>query len=274
MKQIRTRVRHLVDTQRTQLPFHARSVGHKWLDPYETRNREAGDFVEIYWGIAGSGEFSIPGGEAVLVGPNEVFSYQPNVPHHFRAGPKGFEFRHWTIDGPLAAATVAGFGILPPWPRRVGPAPAKLFDRMYELLTDVRVEAEREASGVAYQLLLAAAQPGGVAAECSTVPDALIRASLRILYEEFTNSSFGIEAIADRLRVDRTVLSRRFHKATGFSPRRYLMGLRLQKALHLLKETGDSITAIARQSGFSSLCYFSRAIRASTGLSPTEYRRF
>ena len=47
---------------------------------------------------------------------------------------------------------------------------------------------------------------------------------------------------------------------------------RVQHACRLLRSTGDSITAIALQSGFSTIRNFNRAFREETGMTPREYR--
>lgn len=262
-----------MDKPRILAPVCARSVGTTILDPNETHRRAPGDFVQVYWITAGGGEFHLSEGPPVTVGPGEIFSYPPRVPHDFHAGGKGCEYRFWTLDGPLAVPTVAAFGLTPPWPRYAGPAPLELFDRLYELLIDMRLEAERQASAVAYQLLVAASGSPRGESEADAVSDPLVKWCVRQMLSDFSDPALGIAAIAQRRRVDRSVLSRRFHRAMGVSPKRYLARLRMQNALGLLKETNRPVGEIARLTGFSNPYYFSRAVRQATGLSPTDCRR-
>lgn len=73
--------------------------------------------------------------------------------------------------------------------------------------------------------------------------------------------------------VGRSTLYRQFVAATGEPPARHLRKMRMQEACRMLRESPESITAIARACGFSSLFAFSRAFRRETGQSPTAYRR-
>ena len=55
--------------------------------------------------------------------------------------------------------------------------------------------------------------------------------------------------------------------------RERLQELRLRRAITLLTETDDSISAIATACGFSSPNYFKDVFRRVIGMPPTEYRR-
>jgi DNA-binding LacI/PurR family transcriptional regulator len=73
--------------------------------------------------------------------------------------------------------------------------------------------------------------------------------------------------------VGRTTLYRQFLAATGEPPARHLRKMRIQEACRMLRESSDSITAIAQACGFSSLFSFTRSFRRETGQSPTQYRK-
>lgn len=57
----------------------------------------------------------------------------------------------------------------------------------------------------------------------------------------------------------------------GASPIEQLISVRIQAAKDLLKSSNKSITEIAEDTGFSSIHYFSRRFKLSTGMTPTEY---
>jgi len=57
------------------------------------------------------------------------------------------------------------------------------------------------------------------------------------------------------------------------SPYHYLLGLRLDKAARLLKETKRSVTDIAFDCGFNDGNYFSRSFHRYFGRSPRTYRK-
>jgi AraC family transcriptional regulator len=66
---------------------------------------------------------------------------------------------------------------------------------------------------------------------------------------------------------------RLFRAAVGQPPRHYLTGLRIEAACHLLERDGRSVTEVAYLCGFSSSAHLGAALRRSTGMSPTAYRR-
>lgn len=80
----------------------------------------------------------------------------------------------------------------------------------------------------------------------------------------------------DLLRIahmSRSNLMRVFRNATGQAPIAYLMRLRIQKAMELLRNTDMSITEIALQTGFNDSNYFSRQFNKLIGDSPSAYRK-
>ncbi|MCU0857021.1 MAG: AraC family transcriptional regulator [Pontiellaceae bacterium] len=79
----------------------------------------------------------------------------------------------------------------------------------------------------------------------------------------------------DLLRIahmSRSNLMRVFRRATGQSPFEYLIRLRIQKSMDMLRNTGLSITEIALETGFNDSNYFSRQFKRITRESPSAYR--
>lgn len=71
---------------------------------------------------------------------------------------------------------------------------------------------------------------------------------------------------------ERTLL-RRFRKATGRTPGRYLQAVRIEHAKRMLETGGESAGEIAGMVGYADATAFFKAFRELTGLSPGEYRR-
>lgn len=64
-----------------------------------------------------------------------------------------------------------------------------------------------------------------------------------------------------------------FRSLTSSTPYRYLLDVRLQHALQLLRETNSSITEICFASGFQSLSHFISTFKKQFGASPSLIRR-
>lgn len=72
--------------------------------------------------------------------------------------------------------------------------------------------------------------------------------------------------------MSRSNLMRVFRRATGQSPIEYLIRLRIRKAMELLRNTEQTITEIALETGFNDSNYFSRQFKEITRESPSAYR--
>ncbi|MCK9284700.1 MAG: AraC family transcriptional regulator [Rhodocyclaceae bacterium] len=79
--------------------------------------------------------------------------------------------------------------------------------------------------------------------------------------------------LADKVGVSRAHFARRFRTLTGTSPHRYLTMRRIEKAKQLLGETTDSLAQIALEVGFSNQSHFTQVFHATTGITPSQYRR-
>jgi AraC-like DNA-binding protein len=104
------------------------------------------------------------------------------------------------------------------------------------------------------------------------------RALLRIgrlvsTLEERYGEPWTLEQLAAAAHLSRTSLLRVFRKATGQSPIDYLIGLRIEAAMRLLRQSDATVTHIAMESGFSDSNYFARQFRRVCGCTPSEFRR-
>ncbi len=67
--------------------------------------------------------------------------------------------------------------------------------------------------------------------------------------------------------------ARAFRRATGQSPHRYLVGLRLEEARRLLDTSDLPVTEVGLRCGFGQPSHFSTAFRQATGHSPRAWRQ-
>ena len=82
----------------------------------------------------------------------------------------------------------------------------------------------------------------------------------------------SLSGTASALGFNEAYLSSMFKKSMGVSFTQYLLTLRLNKAVWLLKETPMPVSEVAGQSGFSSLKTFHRVFKNAYGTSPGQYR--
>jgi len=247
------------------LPLGARSVGHYRVAPFWRDAVRIKAFAQLFWGVAGAGALVIEGIERRL-GPREVAIYLPGMEHRVYALGETWEYRWYTMDGPLAAPIVTSFG-LTAGVFAAGPAPADLFDALTSAIRDVSRAGELRASALAYKLLAAAAarrrEPG---------PDPRILSALDRIHRQWPDPDLGVESLARDVGLHRSAFARKFVDAVGAPPVVYITQMRIQHALTLLKQTDKPITQVSRECGYRDPNYFSRLMRAKFGLSAREVR--
>jgi AraC-like DNA-binding protein len=82
-----------------------------------------------------------------------------------------------------------------------------------------------------------------------------------------------IESLAREVSVSRATLARRFSDLVGETPLGYLTRWRMDLAAQRLRDTDDTIAAIAAAVGYRSEYAFSRAFARHRGIAPGRYRR-
>jgi LacI family transcriptional regulator len=103
------------------------------------------------------------------------------------------------------------------------------------------------------------------------VADALVADALGLIAARY-REPLGAGEIAAELGVSRRTLETRFRAHLGFTVGERLARRRLDAAKELLAQPRVPISDVAEGSGYGSASHFSTAFRASTGLSPREWR--
>jgi len=83
---------------------------------------------------------------------------------------------------------------------------------------------------------------------------------------------FDVNALCQHLFLSKSHLIHKFHEQTGMSPKRYLTGVRVQKAKRYLAQSKKSIAEIAQLTGFENEKNIYYAFKTVVGCSPTEFR--
>jgi AraC family transcriptional regulator len=84
---------------------------------------------------------------------------------------------------------------------------------------------------------------------------------------------FNLDRLAAQAGLSKFYFNRLFKSAMGMSPSRYQINLRMDEAKRLLRETKQSVVAIALDVGYTNPSHFAQLFRRETGLSPSDYRR-
>lgn len=72
--------------------------------------------------------------------------------------------------------------------------------------------------------------------------------------------------------MSRRTFERRFRKATGDAPLKYIQRIRIEKARQLLESTSDTFEEITFQVGYEDPSTFRRMFQRYTGLQPGVYK--
>jgi AraC family transcriptional regulator len=84
---------------------------------------------------------------------------------------------------------------------------------------------------------------------------------------------FDLDLLAAKTGLSKFHFHRLFKRATGMAPAKYQLAARLNEARRRLRETRQSVVAIALDLGYSSPSHFAQVFRRETGLTPSDYRR-
>jgi len=90
---------------------------------------------------------------------------------------------------------------------------------------------------------------------------------------EHLADEFDLEQLAGQAGLSKFHFHRLFKSATGVSPLQYHTNLRMNAARQLLRETKQSVVAVALEVGYANPSHFARLFRREAGLSPSDYRR-
>lgn len=118
------------------------------------------------------------------------------------------------------------------------------------------------------ETVIVAHRPPATASSSSSV----VYGVLACIAENLTNPDLSIKTIAGTLGLNLDYVGRRFKQVMGISVGDYLLRERIKLAVMRLKETSDTLEAIASAAGFGSLRHFLRQFKAQLGLTPTEVR--
>ena len=101
----------------------------------------------------------------------------------------------------------------------------------------------------------------------------LLSKCVNVIRENFENPDFDVTALASELCMGRSKLYMQFKQMTGLTPNEFILKVKLDEAMSLLKNHPElNISEISIRLGFSSPRYFSKSFKAFFGVAPQAVR--
>jgi AraC-like DNA-binding protein len=101
---------------------------------------------------------------------------------------------------------------------------------------------------------------------------AQIRCALDLMHANVAHD-WTLDELAQRVSLSRTAFAMKFRAALGDTPLSYLRTLRMQHAMRLLSESGQSLESIAASVGYQDAFGFSKVFKKVVGTSPRAFRQ-
>lgn len=196
-------------------------------------------------------------GEAALIFPNQVHSFDSQSAHHVL----------FIFSSKLIAAFASKYEKRLPVNNRFA-----LPDEMVRALLALEEDSSNiRIKGVLYSVCAHFEQTARYR-EVTGEQKNLLYSIFRFVEQSY-KTDCTLQAAAHTLGYDMAYLSRYFKKATGMSYNAYVNACRLSWAAYLLHNGTDSILACSIECGYPSLRTFNRNFKDYYGMTPQEYRK-
>lgn len=237
------------------------------------------DYYLVHTIISGCGTFVSGGkryechaGDTFVIFPGELFSYEADEQAPWR-------YAWVAFAGTAAYSLLARAGITESSPviRDAGRRIVPMLRRIRKLLerAESPVIADMESAGYLRVLLAGYAEANRDRTVGSTGGgtdmDRQIAQAIRLLSTNYAQP-LSIDGLSKTFGYHRTHFSMMFKRATGLSPKQYLLKVRMERAESLLL-TVLPIEQVAASVGFGDPLYFSKQFHRWSGMSPTAYRK-
>jgi len=151
-------------------------------------------------------------------------------------------------------------------------------ERMKEELRDPQPGGSLIAQQLAYMMLVQALRlhladgTRGKVGWLFALADKQMSAALACMHD-VPGHPWTLQKLAEHVGMSRSIFALRFKETVGTTPMEYLTRWRMLLAGDRLKNSGDSISAIALSLGYESESAFGKAFRRVMGCSPRQYSR-
>ncbi|MBD2868638.1 response regulator [Paenibacillus arenilitoris] len=101
----------------------------------------------------------------------------------------------------------------------------------------------------------------------------LVQEVMRYIAANYRNIDLDLTMIADRMNLSTSHIGKLFKEETGISIKQYISDYRIDLAKKLVESEHYKMHTIAELCGFASASYFVKVFKASTDMSPLQYRK-
>lgn len=107
--------------------------------------------------------------------------------------------------------------------------------------------------------------------EFTKLDNELLNQAKKNVLQNISSPEFSVQMLSNLLAMSRVNLHVKFKALCGLSPSEFIMQIRLQEAVRLLKNKEHQIGEIADLTGFSTASHFSRNFKKYYGASPSDF---
>lgn len=219
----------------------------------------------------GKGKFTIQGKTYELKEGN-FFYIPPDTLNYYEADAKTPWSYSWVgMKGEILPAFFEKLGISAQNP--VGTYTAEMLELATEInkSTDTSPEASLLSVGKCYLLLHRMEAVLSNPERDQKRPSEYVEMAMSIINKRL-HKPVSVSGLAEEIGIDRSYLCSIFKRELDCSPQSYILEKKIEKAKYFLASTQENVKYIALSLGYEDQFVFSRAFKARTGYSPSDWR--
>lgn len=230
-------------------------------------------YYSVHFVLEGEGMFS-QNETKIRIQQGDLFCLLPNQTHYYSSDPHKLLKMFWlAFDGKQSAALLKHFGITNYSPHVSGLINEDIITILDELSSHFKRFAEDdELNGLSiiYKLFHHLTVQSKRKNLTITTPTSWVQKCKEYMDIHFAEN-ISVNDVAKYVGIHRSHFTTSFVNEVGVTPIKYLLSLKMNRALQLISEGTHTITEIALSLGYSDLYSFSRAFKNYFNVSPTQY---
>lgn len=250
-----------------KLPYKILLMATDW----NQRNLKRPHGVEFYilmQCISGEG-FVIYNDKKIIVSPNDIFLWAPNVPQYYYSE----DTKNWVVNwisfeaDKIPFDIEEGFFITHFFPKSLGIAK---FDTIKELLMTESISGQIRASSALYDFLC---DINIYSQQLDKFDDSFDLNSVISYMKQNVNKNISLKELSQLFNISESYLCRIFKRKFKTTPIQYFIELKMSKAKEiLLLNPEEKIYKVAELCGYDDPVYFSRVFKKYVHKTPSMYR--